>query len=428
MAIFANTSNQVAALKELYKDSNEFMKDLVYKKNPWLALVPKDESPSGMAGKYMPVPLIYGAPQGRSATFSNAQGNQTAPALASFFVYRVSNYEIVTITNELLEATKEDIGAFVDEAKLNMDTGFRNISNDLAADLFSAGNGVRGQIASITTGVIGLVDPASVVQFEVGMSLVSFSIAANVYTQSTGGAIGYVIGVNRSLGTVTVSATPGGAAGTPASWSTAFPNLGVQGDVAFGTLVATTSFFKISGLGAWLPLVAPVPGDSFWGIDRSADVTRLAGVRFDGSAESIEEALIDASSLVAREGGQPDMCFINFTSYSALEKSLGAKVQYVDVKHDEADIAFSGIRIHAPYGQITVVPDRNCPSKVAYLLQMDVWKLRTLNKAPHILTYGVEGLEGLRVGNADALEIRIGYYGNLTCSAPGWNCVVQLSQ
>src|SRR5712672_2170915 len=122
MAIYANASNQVAALKELYKDSDEFMKDLVYKKNPWLALVPKDESPSGMAGKYMPVPLIYGAPQGRSATFINAQGNQTAPALASFFVYRVSNYELVTITNELLEATKEDIGAFVDEAKLNMDT------------------------------------------------------------------------------------------------------------------------------------------------------------------------------------------------------------------------------------------------------------------------------------------------------------------
>ena len=45
----------------------------------------------------------------------------------------------------------------------------------------------------------------------------------------------------------------------------------------------------------------------------------------------------------------------------------------------------------------------------------------------NILTYGMEGLEGLRVGNADALEIRIGYYGNLICSAPGWNCTVSLS-
>lgn len=51
MATYASTSNQVAALKELYT-GDDFMKDLVYKKNPLLALIPKDESPSGFAGKY----------------------------------------------------------------------------------------------------------------------------------------------------------------------------------------------------------------------------------------------------------------------------------------------------------------------------------------------------------------------------------------
>jgi hypothetical protein len=83
-----------------------------------------------------------------------------------------------------------------------------------------------------------------------------------------------------------------------------------------------------------------------------------------------------------------------------------SKVQYVSVEHDQADIAFAGIRIHAPYGPITVVPDRNCGSQLAYLLSMDTWKFRSLGRAPHVLTYGLEGLEGLRVGNADALEIR----------------------
>jgi hypothetical protein len=39
----------------------------------------------------------------------------------------------------------------------------------------------------------------------------------------------------------------------------------------------------------------------------------------------------------------------------------------------------------------------------------------------------MEGLEGLRVGNADALEIRIAYYGNVINSAPGYNMNVQLS-
>ena len=433
-AVYASPSNQVAALKELYT-GDDFMKDLVYKKNPLLALLPKDESPSGMAGKYIPVPLIYGTPQGRSATFSNAQGNQTAPALSSFFVYRVSNYQLATITNELLEATKDSAGAFIDEAKLVMDTAFRNISNDLAGDLFKNADGTRGQISAISSGVITLVDPNSVTQFEVGMVLVSYSISAGTYTLSTGSALGYVIAVNRAAGTVTVSASQGGVAGTPTNWSTSFPNLAVQGDTvasAGGTAGNTSNSLKISGLAAWLPgqtngVSNIASNDSFWGVNRSADPTRLGGVYFDGSSETIEEALIDASSLVAREGGMPDMCFMNFASYAALEKSVGSKVQYVEARHEEADIAFAGIKVHSPYGPITIIPDRSCPAKTAYLLQMDTWKLRSLGKAPHILTYGMEGLEALRVGTADAMEIRIGYYANLICNAPGFNCVVSLS-
>lgn len=424
-AIYASVSNQVAALKELYT-GDDYMKDLVYKKNPLLALIPKDESPSGFAGKYIPVPLVYGTPQGRSATFSNAQGNQTAPQISSFFVYRISNYQLATITNELLEATKDNAGAFVDEAKLVMDTAFRNISNDLALDLFKSGTGSRGQISTISSPstavgatVIALANAQEVVNFEVGMTLVVSATDGGTPSSDTV----VLTAVNRSTGVLrgTASANP-----LSGNWS-AGGYMSVQGDVASGGSTSTSSYLKVSGLGAWLPKVSPAPGDSFWNVDRSADPTRLAGVRYDGSSQSIEEALIDGSSLVAREGGQPDMCFMNFASYAALEKSLGAKVQYVDVKHEEADIAFAGIRVHAPYGPITVVPDRNCPANTAYLLQMDTWKLRSLGKAPHILTYGLEGLEGLRVGTADALEIRIGYYANLICNAPGWNCVISLS-
>lgn len=95
-AVYANVSNQVAALKELYT-GDDYLKDLVYKKNPFLALVPKDESPSGFAGKYIPVPIIYGTGQGRSHTFANAQNQQTAPADVAFFVYRISDYQLVTM-------------------------------------------------------------------------------------------------------------------------------------------------------------------------------------------------------------------------------------------------------------------------------------------------------------------------------------------
>lgn len=109
-AVYANSANQIAALKELYTDDKEYMKDLVYKENPFLALVPKNESPDGFAGKYIPVPLEYGTPQGRSHSFSNAQNQQTATALVSYFVYVIEDYQLVTITNLLMEQTKTNAG------------------------------------------------------------------------------------------------------------------------------------------------------------------------------------------------------------------------------------------------------------------------------------------------------------------------------
>lgn len=432
MATYNNSTNQLAVLKELYPDDGAFLKDLVYRKNPGLALVAKDESPDGFAGKYIPVPVVYGDPQGRSASFANAQTNQTAVADVSFFVYTIQNYELVTIQNLFIEQTKNKAAAFVDGVKFSMDKGFRNLSNDMAHDLFGDGTGSRGAISSITSGVIVLTDPSQITQFEVGMVLVSYSVSGLTATIATGGALGYVIAVNRSFisPTVTVSATAGGSAGTPTNWSTSFPNLAVQGDVNFasgGLGIGNGLVQKMVGFGGWLPTTAPTVGDSFWGVDRSVD-TRLSGVYLDVSSESIEEGLIDISTAINLNGGESDMIFINFTSYAALLKSVGSKVQYVQVEHDNADISFKALHLQTPYGAIPVIPDRSCPAQTAFVLQMDTWKLRSLGKAPHILTYGPEGLDGLRVGTADALEVRIGMYGNLTCSAPGWNGRAKLSQ
>lgn len=51
-AVYTQSSNSQAVLKELYPEDGFFMRDLVYANNPLLALIPKDESPDGFAGKY----------------------------------------------------------------------------------------------------------------------------------------------------------------------------------------------------------------------------------------------------------------------------------------------------------------------------------------------------------------------------------------
>lgn len=373
----------------------------------------------------IPVPIEYGTPQGRGHVFANAQNQQTATALSSFFVYVIQDYQLVTITNLLMEQTKTSAGAFVDAAKLQLDGGFRTLTNNIAFELFGDGTGSRGAIGSGTNTSgsiysITLSNPANIVFYEVGMVLVNFvNTAGTIGTVSTTQLS--VTSVARDTGIIIGVLNTG----TDSSWTTAGHLMGVYGDIISGAS-SVSSYVCLSGLAAWIPATSPT-SSLFWGVDRSVDPTRLGGLRYNASAFPIEEGITNALAFLNREGGKPDLIVMDFASFAALINSLGAKVQYVEVRHDEVDVAFQGVNFHSAYGKVTVLADRSCPPQTAYILTLSTWKLRSLGKIPHILTYGMEGLEGLRVGNADALEIRIGYYGNLICSAPGWNMQVTLS-
>jgi hypothetical protein len=330
-----------------------------------------------------------------------------------------------------MEQTKSNAGAFVDEASRTLDNGFRNLSNNMAFELFSGGQATRGQVSaagvSYSSPVLSftLANSQAVVQFEVGMTLQASSTIGGAALQNSPGTIDaiQVTSVNRGTGAISGTVVQGAP---QSSWG-ANVYLQVLGDIGIAGASTIAGMLGLSGLGAWIPSVDPASNDNFWGVNRSADPTRLAGLRYDASQATIDEGITNALAYANREGASPDLIVMDFLSYSTLVNTLGAKVQYVQLEHDEVEVAFEAIHFHSAYGKIPVVADRSCPPATAYALTMDTWKLRTLGKAPHILTYGLEGLEGLRVGNADALEIRIAYYGNLICSAPGWNMYIALS-
>jgi hypothetical protein len=404
MSQFLDMAAMNAALKELY--DGQVVENLVYSDNPFFAMIKKTKD---FGGKYKPVPIITGTSQGRSATFSNAQGNQAPVQVESFLLTRVSDYSIATIDNQTLLASATDKMSFLEGSKLMIDGAFRVITNSIASAIFRSGTGSIGQISDITAGVITLSNAADVVQFEVNQTLVTSATDGG----AARAAAGVVVAVDRSLGKVKVAAAMGGAPASPADW-TANDYISIQGDLNL----------KCKGLAAWLPETVS-DADLFFGVNRSIDRVRLAGVVYDGSAQSIEESVIDASSLLAREGGKPNVMIVSFASYSALEKSLGAKVQYVDVK-GPAEIGFRGIMVNGANSQVKVFPDRSCQPLTGWLLQMDTWAIEGLGDVPQILKYG-DGLEMLRLGNSDNAEVRIGAYFNVRTNAPGWNARVKLS-
>jgi hypothetical protein len=391
-----------AALKSHY--TNDKVENMVYQDNPLLALMPKMES---FGGKNLPIPIIYGNPQGRSANFADAQANKTSSKLKDFVLTRSKDYSLASIDNETLEASKGDANAFMEAATTEIDGAIHSAARSLAIAMYGTGSGKIGQIASGQgTPTITLVEPEDITNFEVGQTLVTS-------TADGGGSVKagqvQVTGLDRDLGTVTVSG----------NWTTGIATAAAN-DYIF---VEGDYDAKIKGLRAWLPDSAPT-STAFFSVDRTADVTRLAGVRFDASAMPIEEGLVKAASRLAREGGKPEKVFMNYSKYADLENALGSKVQYIDMKVN-AEISFRGIQINGPRGPIQVVPDQNCPSDRAFMLDMKVWKLYSLGKAPKILD--TDGLKMLRESSADAVEVRVGYYAQLGCRAPGFNCNIKLA-
>lgn len=392
------------ALKEHYKPLR--VQNMVYKDNPLLAMMPKYTK---FGGENMPIPILYSNPQRRSATFVTGQADTSTSALKQFVLTRVKDYSFASITGESIKATERDSDAFLRYATMEIDGAMHSLTRSLAIALYRDGSGSIGTLS--VDPVVGttytLTNAENITNFEVGMDV--------VFADSTGdslraGGARTILTINRDAGTFTAAAADSA--------------LGISDDIfQEGDYVSASDRLKVSGLEAWCPTAAPA-ATAFFGVDRTADATRLGGNRFDGSALPIEEALIGGAARVAREGGSPDVCMVDFATFSNLEKALGSKVVYDEAKARDVDIGFAAISLRGPRGTIKIVPDQNCQPNVAWMLQMDTWCLNTLGEAPMFLD--LDNNRMLRESAADAYEVRMGYYGNVSCNAPGYNCRVAL--
>ncbi len=423
MAYFTQAS-VAGILKELY-DAQK-VQWLTYKDNPTLAMIKKEEK---FPGKYYPVPVVYGLTQGSSATFSAAYNNQSSALVAEFLVTRVADFSLASIDGQLLAAAQSDPGAFIDGAELMIDAAFQNETNRIASAMFRNGAGTIGQIASValisgTSYLVTLSNPDDAVQFEGQQVLVAVQNVDGSGTAPTD--VATITAVNRNLGTLTVTSATNIASDWPATYW-----LAIQGDLPNSSnnnfqpsgSTTTNSLLKLAGLAAWMPLSGPGSSDTFFGVNRNLDVQRLAGVTFNGSALSLEEALLQGTGRIALNGGRVDTGICSYSTYTALITSLGSKVVYLD--HKVGEIGFRGVQVNGANTVMSVFPDRSCPDGVIYALEMDSWCLRSQNPAPHILKY-MDEIEILRIPGVDAAELRVGMYANMYTNKPGHNGAIQV--
>jgi hypothetical protein len=397
-----NTTTFAYALKTLY--SNRKLQNLAYKRNPWFAACGKD---TNFRGANFVEALIYGHLAGAAGQFTTAQANKAASKGVAFTITRTKDYALASIDTETILSSRGNEAAFLTAVKREMDSAIHAITRSMAKGLYGDGSGTLGiQNGAAAANVVTLTVLDNITNFEVGMKVVAASPTSGLPTGAPSTAV-TVNAVDRDLGKLTLSDDTGFDDGD---------HILREGDY-----VSASDRNMIYGLGAWLPYTAESSG-TFFGVDRTTDVERMQGHRIDGSALNIDEAVIKMATRIAREGGQPDCAYMSYEKWEEFVNLLGAKVQYET--HTLGEVGFQSLKVQGPAGPISVYADQNCPSNRCYVLTKDTWRFRSLGQAPQILN--LDGLQMMREYNADAYEIRVGFFGNLCCNAPGYNGVLNV--
>lgn len=382
--------------------------EVMYKGSPEMALFPKNTE---WAGDGTLFPLMWGNPQGRSAVIGTAITNKSASKWAGFKVTAVNDYAVWSVDGRVIAETRKDSGSFVRHLKAEMDGSMRQLKRSLTHALPRNGGGALGRLAAASAGgasaTITLANKYDSVFFEVGQVLKGSATDGTSGSVRAGSAT--ISAIDRAAGTLT---TAGGNWATQITGLTESDYLFVEGD--FGV--------KLVGLDAWIPASAP-GATAFYGVTRSADPTRLGGVRLASTSSSrpIDENAIDLLDAVTSEGGEPDVIFVHNRQFSNLEKRLSTRVQYGERSVDAGGVklGFKTIQINGPKGVVDVVGSNTIQLDTMWALQLDTWQLGSMGELFQMLDD--DGLPYLRMVDTDAIEGRLVSRPGLACLAPGFN-------
>lgn len=412
-----------AAYKHLYNPTR--VARLAFNKRPFFAALTKKDIFEGDTYNHS---IFFEDPQGGSATYSTAIAQNAASSQGARMVMnRGREYQAIKMLNEEIEAARSDKGSLLRKKATETDRVIQEMSRRMDIALHGDGTGI---IASFTTGsassnTLTLDVPGLGIRFSVGMWLQATAArpAAGVAPTLVGsGAAFQVVAVNRnaSASTVTLSAVP-------TAWglanNTQYFLLRNGEGLGFGLSLINGG---VSGLKAWLPTVAPVPGggDSFWGFDRSADSQRLAGSRYTAQGgEKYETTFQNASAELELQCADPTIILMNPVDLAKYSQEIGNKVRYTSDSDAKTGLSTNHLLVHGQSSDMKAMSDPQVDPGTFFMLDMSTWWINHLNALPHLIDS--DGIGALRdtTGLTDSITLQWRAWYQLVCDAPGKNMV-----
>ncbi len=352
---------------------------------------------TGLGGEDFRYIVRYGNPQGVSGDFATAQSGAASSKGIQFACEPALKYGVITIDGPSMARARGKEQAFFDLVTMETDGILEELGDSLAFDLFRNGTGVRGRRSSASTNVITLTVPDDARNFKVGMTVIADDTATGL-SPRVGSTT--VAGVDEDAGTVTLTSA---AAITSFADSDYLFRAGDPGTCA-------------DGLALHFPLTAPTSGDSFRGADRSVDPRRLAGVRVNDTATSIEENAGLVAVKIKQGGKKADTVIWNPINFWQVARRLNAKVEFQGAG-GKADYGFEFIAIHTPAGTLKAYADADCPVDRGWVGKLSALHLRHIDPYPHIIRD--DGRPNLRQTSSDGLEARARCMSNSIVTEPG---------
>lgn len=402
-----DTSSLSWGLKIMYdKGARE---DLVYDNEPLFGLVPKNQKIKGKSFNYS---IQHGVPiGGRSATFADALAGKDVMRGKEMSCTLTRDYNVISIDRLDMMLSDSEVGAYFNHLVRGIDGMLKGLTRSVASDLFRNGGGAKGRVGSVSTTRITLLEVEDVAGFEVGQEIVA--------SANDGSAAAHVL--RSGSATITAVDRDAGTIDTDSNWTAQ-----ITGLTANDYLFCKGDFKnKLKGLAAHIPTTAPSSGDSFFGVDRSEDVTRLAGCRLSATTVPVAEAIKQGIARLGREGWAADKCWMSHNKALTLSLELDNRVEYVTESPKDATVGFTGFRFVRGSKPLVVMADHNCPDAQAYLLSMDSWQLISAGPVPELQeNLGNGGL--IHESTSDGFEVRGSSYSQLVCFAPAKNLVLTL--
>lgn len=307
------------------------------------------------------------------------------------------------------------------------------------AQILLGGGGYTLGLADLTTtatGVItcldtaGNVDASNIANIYKGMVLVASanngtSLSHTLLPSNVANQRAYVLTVDRDAGTFTVSATPGGAAGTPAGW-------GAQGDNVFlfpvgqfkPTLPGSTLGTKLlcQTISDWI--TSSVATDTFGTVDRSVD-SALSGVRIPatgtiGSLSPEHKIGFASTYMQSRYAGRRPLTFVAQSEvWFSIVRSLHAQGLVSDIGAMLTGGARS-VQVMGVNGMCEILAEPHQDPTFIYGLDLPELMLRHLDGLPGVAN--ADGLEMLRQADSNDLEFRLICFPQLIIREPWLHC------